>query len=108
MTIQDENPMKLNPTKRIAINANNIPQPWFHKTEKKRGRPRKTQLKRPTVEDMKKLLRFIIFFLNVLINNRMILLWLNDHRRFTDKYLKYMLTMEKYIREYITYMYCKT
>lgn len=36
------------------------------------------------------------------------LLWLNDHRRFTYKYLKYMLTMDKYIREYIPYMYCKT
>lgn len=59
MTIQDENPMKLNPTERIAGNANNILQPRFHKTEKKRGRPTKTQLKRPTEEDMKKLLRFI-------------------------------------------------
>ncbi|XP_065925822.1 uncharacterized protein [Magallana gigas] len=57
MTIQDENPMKLNPTERIAGNANNILQPRFHKTEKKRGRPRKTPLKRPTEEDMKKLLR---------------------------------------------------
>eukprot|EP00105_Crassostrea_gigas_P017587 XP_011435421.1 PREDICTED: uncharacterized protein LOC105333903 [Crassostrea gigas] len=57
MTIQDENPMKLNPTERIAGNANNILQPRFHKTEKKRGRPTKTQLKRPTEEDMKKLLR---------------------------------------------------
>lgn len=63
MTIQDENPMKLNPTERIAGNANNILQPRFHKTEKKRGRPRKTPLKRPTEEDMKKILRFInIFF----------------------------------------------
>lgn len=52
MTIQDENPMKLNPTERIAGNANNILQPRFHKTEKKRGRPRKTPLKRPTEEDI--------------------------------------------------------
>lgn len=52
MTIQDENPMKLNPTERIAGNANNILQPRFHKTEIKRGRPRKTPLKRPTEEDI--------------------------------------------------------
>lgn len=57
MTIQDEKPMKLNPTERIAGNANNILQPRFHKTEKKRRRPRKIPLKRPTEEDMKKLLR---------------------------------------------------
>lgn len=34
----------------------------------------------------------------------MILFWLNDYRRFIDNYLKYMLIMEKYIREYILYV----
>jgi hypothetical protein len=42
-------------TEKIAGNENNILQPRFHSTEKK-GRSRKTPLKKPTEEDMKKIL----------------------------------------------------
>lgn len=41
-----------------------------YKTEKKRGRPAKIQLKRPTEEDMKKTSKFINIHMNIQINNR--------------------------------------
>ncbi|XP_055997744.1 uncharacterized protein LOC125646320 [Ostrea edulis] len=56
MTLQNDTSRKLKVTEKIAGNANNILQPRFHSTDKKKGRPRKTPLKRPTEEDIKNLL----------------------------------------------------
>lgn len=50
---------KLKVTERIAGNANNILQPRFHSTEGKKGRPKKAPIKRPTADDIKKLLRLV-------------------------------------------------
>ena len=55
MNLQNDMCKKMKVTERIAGNANNILQPRFHSSEKKKGRPRKTPLKKPTEEDMKKL-----------------------------------------------------
>ena len=48
---------KLTETEKVPGNANNILQPRFHSTEKKKGRPRKTPLRKPTEEEMKQLLQ---------------------------------------------------
>jgi hypothetical protein len=60
MKIKDDLP-KLKITERLAGNANNILQPRFHSTEiKKKGRPKKAPIKRPTADDIKKnLLRLV-------------------------------------------------
>jgi hypothetical protein len=39
---------------KLAGNANNILQPRFHSTEKKKGTPKKAPIKRPTADDIKK------------------------------------------------------
>ncbi|XP_062604065.1 uncharacterized protein LOC134265856, partial [Saccostrea cucullata] len=58
MSFQDDIPAgELAATERIAGNANNILQPRFHATQKKKGRPRKAPLKKPTEDDMKRLLQ---------------------------------------------------
>ncbi|XP_062602243.1 uncharacterized protein LOC134263901 [Saccostrea cucullata] len=58
MSFQDDIPAgELAATERIAGNANNILQPRFHATQKKKGRPRKAPLKKPTEDDMKSFYR---------------------------------------------------
>ncbi|XP_062596991.1 uncharacterized protein LOC134258447 isoform X1 [Saccostrea cucullata] len=47
---------KLKETEKISGNANNIIQPRFHSTEKKKGRPKKAPLRKPTEEEKERLL----------------------------------------------------
>ena len=60
MKIQDEKPRKLKVAERIAGNANNVLQPRFSKTIKKTGRPRKAPLRKPTEEEIRNLLRYLL------------------------------------------------
>ncbi|XP_061198270.1 uncharacterized protein LOC133206326 isoform X2 [Saccostrea echinata] len=47
---------KLKETEKVSGNANNILQPRFHTTEKKKGRPKKVPLRKPTEEEKEHLL----------------------------------------------------
>ncbi|KAK3106408.1 hypothetical protein FSP39_019389 [Pinctada imbricata] len=48
----------LKQTEKVPGNANNIIQPRFHKTDKKKGRPRKTPLRKPTEQEKEQLLAY--------------------------------------------------